>query len=125
MLAGVSTNGTSPIIARIGSGSVLTTGYLGSATEIRATPDTINFTDGFGISPSPSATDVIHAIVTLVKINGNAWVAAVTGGNSNTDYSYSGCGSNSTLGGVLDRVSITTSGGVNTFDAGVINIAYE
>lgn len=125
MLAGVSTSGTSSLIARIGSGSILTTGYLGSATEIRATPQTENFTNGFGISPEHEGSYVIHGIMTLCKITGNSWVASFTGGDSSTIYSYVGGGSNSTLSGALDRVSITTVGGSNTFDAGVINITYE
>jgi hypothetical protein len=35
-----------------------------------------------------------------------------------------GAGSN-TLSGTLDRVSITTTNGTDTFDAGSINIIYE
>jgi hypothetical protein len=35
------------------------------------------------------------------------------------------CGGDVSLGGVLDRVRITTVNGTDTFDAGSVNIMYE
>jgi hypothetical protein len=63
-----------------------------------------------------------HLVIT--NISGNGWVAS--GIMSRTD---TGAGSmntgNITLGGVLDRLRVTTTGGTDTFDAGSINILYE
>lgn len=125
MLSGVSTNGTSPIILQLGdSGGFEITDYLGSATEVRGTPDPDLFTTGFGLSQSPSATDLLYGIATIVNISGNVWVYSFIGGNSTIAYTYIGGGSK-TLSATLDRIRLTTTGGVNTFDAGSVNIMYE
>jgi len=126
MLSGVSTNGTSPIILQLGdSGGVETTpDYLGSAGELRSTPDVDLFTTGFGLSQSPSASDLLYGIATIVNISGNVWIYSFIGGSSTVVNNYIGGGSK-TLTATLDRIRLTTSGGVNTFDAGSVNIMYE
>ena len=126
MLSGVSTNGTSPIILQLGdSGGVETTpDYLGSAGELRSTPDVDLFTTGFGLSQSPSASDLLYGIATIVNISGNVWIYSFIGGSSTVVNNYIGGGSK-TLSATLDRIRLTTSGGVNTFDAGSVNIMYE
>tara|TARA_R110000868_G_scaffold257708_1_gene514966 strand:+ start:3330 stop:4223 length:894 start_codon:yes stop_codon:yes gene_type:complete len=125
MLSGVSTNGTSPVILQLGdSGGVKITDYLGSATEARATPDSDLFTTGFGLIQSPTAGEVVYGIVTIVNLSGNIWVYSFAGGCSTTVQTYIGGGSK-TLSATLDRIRLTTSGGVNTFDAGSVNIMYE
>ena len=125
MFSGISTSGTSPIQVQIGAGSFVTSGYLGSASEIRGSTDTINFTAGFGISATPVTANVHHGIMTIVNLTGTTWVASVAGGFSDIQYSLAGGGSSGSLGGALDRVRITTVNGTDTFDAGSINIMYE
>jgi len=125
LLSGVSTNGTSPLIIRLGdSGGFETSGYTGSTAEIRSTPDIDNASSGILLSPNPAATDTFDGIVTIINITGNTWVSSVVGGNSNTINSYAG-GCSKTLTATLDSIRITTSGGANTFDAGTVNIMYE
>lgn len=125
ILSGVSTNGTSPIILQLGdSAGFELTDYLGSAGEVRATPDVDLFTTGFGLLQSPSAADLFYGIATIVNISGNVWVYSFTGGSSTVANNYIGGGSK-TLSATLDRIRLTTSGGVNTFDAGSVNIMYE
>lgn len=125
MLDGVSTNGTSPIIIQLGdSGGVEITNYLGSATEIRGTPDSDLFTTGFGVIQSPIASDLFYGIATIVNLSGNTWVYCFSGGTSTSAITYIGAGSK-TLSATLDRIRITTVGGTNTFDAGQVNIMYE
>ena len=125
MLSGVSTNGTSPIILQLGdSAGVEITDYLGSAGELRSTPDVDLFTTGFGLSQSPSASDLLYGIATIVNISGNVWIYSFIGGSSTVVNNYIGGGSK-TLTATLDRIRLTTSGGVNTFDAGSVNIMYE
>jgi hypothetical protein len=125
MLNGVSTNGTSPVIVQLGdSGGVEVTDYLGSATEVRSTPDSDLFTAGFGVLQSPSAGDISYGIATITNLSGNVWVYSFTGGSSTIANNYIGGGSK-TLSATLDRIRLTTVGGVNTFDAGSVNIMYE
>jgi hypothetical protein len=124
MLSGVSTNGTSPIILQLGdSGGFEFTDYLGSAGEVRSTPDVDLFTTGFGLLQSPAAADLFYGIATIVNISGNVWVYSFTGGSSTVANNYIGGGSK-TLSATLDRIRLTTVGG-NTFDAGSVNIMYE
>ena len=125
ILSGVSTNGTSPVILQLGdSGGVEITDYLGSASEVRGSPDSDFFTTGFGLLQSPTAGDLAYGIATIVNISGNVWVYSFTGGCSTTLQTYIGGGSK-TLSATLDRIRLTTAGGVNTFDAGSVNIMYE
>jgi hypothetical protein len=125
MLSGVSTNGTSPIILQLGdSGGVEIIDYLGATAKITSTPDRVNASTGILISPDPSASDVFHGTVTILNLSGNVWVSTIIGGNSNTTIAYSG-GISKTLSATLDRIRLTTAGGVNTFDAGSVNIMYE
>ena len=125
MLSGVSTNGTSPVILQLGdSGGFEITDYLGSAAEVRSTPDLDLFTTGFGLLQSPAAADLFYGIATITNLSGNVWVYSFTGGSSTIANNYIGGGSK-TLSATLDRIRLTTVGGVNTFDAGSINIMYE
>lgn len=125
MLSGISTNGTSPIILQLGdSGGVEITSYLGSATEAKTTPDSDSFTTGFGLIQSPAASEIFYGIATIVNLSSNIWVYSFTGGSSNVSSTYIGGGSK-TLSATLDRIRLTTVGGVNTFDAGSVNIMYE
>lgn len=121
---GISTSGTSPIIVQIGSGSYTTSLYQGSAAEIKGSPDVSVFTNGFGVSQSPAATDVIFGTMTIVNLYDDYWVASFSGGNTNTNTAFLG-GGGLNLSAALDRVRLTTSGGSDTFDAGVVNISYE
>jgi len=129
MFNGVSTNGTSPPQIQIGSGSVTTSGYLGTNSIITdATfPSCVLFTTGFGIGVSTGnwATGVIvHGAITLTLQTGSTWVSAGSVGRSDFASTYFTNGSLA-LGGALDRVRITTVNGTNTFDAGSINLLWE
>jgi hypothetical protein len=127
MLSGVSTSGTSPPQIQIGSGSVTTTGYLGSSTIVNPSPVSVLFTTGFGIGANTSnwaAGVVVHGAITLTLQTGNTWVCAGSVGRSDAASTYLTNGG-VTLSGTLDRVRITTVNGTDTFDAGSINIFYE
>jgi len=125
MLQGVSTNGTSVIELRIGSGSITTTGYSGSYvyTVLSTATGGSTSTTGFQV-PGVSAGNIRSGVYTLINLSGNIWVASGCGAFSEVAGSWQG-GGNVTLGGVLDTVRLTTAGGVNTFDAGSVNILYE
>ena len=127
MFQGVSTSGSSPPQIQIGSGSFSTSGYLGSNSIVNAAPGSVLFTSGFGIGVNTSnwsAAVLVYGGVVLTNITSNTWVAAGSVGRSDTASTYLTNGSIA-LGGVLDRVRITTVNGTDTFDAGSVNILYE
>ena len=125
MFSGVSTNGTSNLIIQLGTGSTTytTSGYLGATTT--STGATITaFSTGFMVSGATSAATVFHGQVMLINLSGNLWTESGILGLSdqlNTRMS----GGSVTLGDALTALRITTVTGVNTFDAGTINILYE
>jgi hypothetical protein len=123
ILSGVSTNGTSLMQIQIGSGSVTTSGYLGTA-GIYNTASTIAFTAGFGLDQTGSAASVRHSLYTICLLGANVYVGSGVFTYSNAAVVGQSSGS-VTLGGVLDRVRITTVNGTDTFDAGSVNILYE
>ena len=125
MLSGVSTNGTSALLAQVGTSSgIVATGYLGSTDLWANSPAPTLVTQGLGIGNQNAAAYVYHAICKFTNITSNTWVGEVIGTLSNSGIIVLGT-TTIALSGTLDRVRITTVGGVNTFDAGSINIIYE
>jgi len=120
MFNGMSTSGTSSIQIQIGSGSVTTSGYVsGSAYNSVQT----NVTSGFIVAAGFAAVDTISGTMVLTLVGSNSWIASGTNNaNGGVTRICAGVGS---IGGVLDRVVVTTVNGTDTFDAGSINIQYE
>jgi hypothetical protein len=124
-ISNLSTNGTDMILVRLGvSGSAVTSGYTAVGVRVDNDPDRTQFTAGFPLSQSIAATNSYYGIYTITKLTGNTWVASFTGAD------YAGingaiAGGSIPLGGTLDSLFIQTSGGVNTFDSGTVNIMYE
>ncbi len=122
---GLSTNGTSNYTLRVGDGAIVTTGYTGSVTAIAgATPTSGTGTVGATVLTSPTAASVFRFEATISRVSGNAWTITGVGSLSNTNtttlFAF-----DIALSGALDRVRFTTIGGVDTFDAGDINISWE
>jgi hypothetical protein len=129
MLDGVSTNGTSNVIIQIGdSGGLETTGYLSYSVRLAGSSVSggQNFTNGFGMGGSMAATYVLSGsvIISLLDSSTNTWVAQGQISESSAQNGYIVSGSKS-LSATLDRITLTTSGGTNTFDAGKVSILYE
>jgi hypothetical protein len=121
MFNGVSTSGTSQIQIQLGSGSVVTTGYVCSSWT--ANTNNNNSTAGFLITGANLAANAYYGNALICNQTGNTWVEShVMGGSSS-----SSCigGGSLALSGTLDRVRITIANGTDTFDAGSINILYE
>jgi len=121
MFNGVSTSGTSQIQIQLGSGSVVTTGYVCSSWT--ANTNNNNSTAGFLITGANLAANAYYGNALICNQTGNTWVEShVMGGSSS-----SSCigGGSLALSGALDRIRITTANGTDTFDAGSINILYE
>ena len=126
MFNGVSTSGTSIMQVQIGAGSVTTSGYAtaaGSGSNA-ASPTVAQPTTGFYIVADGNAAYVRHGSLVLTNVSGNIWTASGCGGESAGGRFWT-TGGTLTLGGVLDRVVVTTVNGTDTFDAGSINILYE
>lgn len=128
VLSEVSTNGTSPVILRIGSGTVDTSGYTSYAGSCGSTFSTGNTSSiGFQLDVgTPQATSLRAGSVVLTEVTSNVWVASFgTGHAISGNYYFMGGGGSKTLAGVLDRIRLTTVNGTDTFDAGTVNILYE
>ena len=128
MLNGVSTNGTSPIVLRLGtSGGIEATGYAAGAFY---SPSLNNFRNSstdipLSVVSNTAAAAIFDGAVSVMNQTGNTWIAS--GGihesvSSSIGVSVAG---RKALSAALDRVRITTVGGTDTFDAGTINIAWE
>jgi len=125
MFNGVSTNGVSPYIIQIGSGSVTSTGYISAGINYGPTSLALaNFTTGMAVINVVAAAYTYSGIATISNISGNTWTYSAQLGSGSTAFG-SGAGSSPALSGALDRVVITTVNGTDTFDAGSINILYE
>lgn len=125
MLSGISTNGTGDLTLRIGdSGGIETTNYLGGAAVFLASSNTsAAISTGFLIDSS-SASNIIHGVFTLVKVDGNTWACHGASSNSNSGVVRLVVGTK-TLSGTLDRVRLATANGTDTFDAGTVAILVE
>jgi hypothetical protein len=125
----LSTNGTSTPMIQLGdSGGIEATGYLGGAanTENATAVVAANSTTGFLLAGLVGASSVLHgvAVLTLINPSTNTWVCAINGALSNGAVTVTG-GGRKLLSATLDRVRLTTVGGANTFDSGVVNVLYE
>jgi len=127
LLAGVSTNSTSPIQLQIGTGSTtyVTSGYTCGSGIFGGSNNTgINsYTAGF-VLPAALAADLHYTEFRLMNLSGNQWVCHGTGYSTGNPYTTIVNGTIS-LAAVLTAVRITTIAGTSTFDAGTINILYE
>ena len=125
MLNGVSTNGASIVQLQLGSGTIKTTGYLGSFSGASASAiASATLATGLGLTYGSGASTVSHGLAEINLLGSNLYVMSSMIGKSDvagTNFS----GSSVTLTGALDRIRITTVNGTDTFDAGSINIMYE
>jgi len=126
MLNGVSTNGTSDLLLRVGAGSFSTSGYASTASAGVSGGQFNNRTDGFLLT-YPSVVDacVFKGVMTFLGMGSNVWVQSGNVSDSVSQAVNSGSSGSITLGGTLDRIRLTTVNGTDTFDAGEVNIMYE
>jgi len=126
MFNGVSTNGSSNTIIQIGSGSVETSGYNGSACSVNGIQSgySTNMSAGFLLAYDQSAATTRSGTAVLTLVGSNIWTFTSMIGR--TDSAGNGwAGGSKTASGTIDRVRITNTNGTDTFDAGSINILYE
>jgi len=120
----VSTNGTSGLALQIGdSGGIETSGYRGSIADANGGSSALTGAFGLVDTATPSGLYSGHAFLVLEDSSDNTWTFNCSIARTDAADVSDGGGRKSTSA-ALDRVRITTVGGVNTFDAGVINISY-
>jgi hypothetical protein len=126
MFNGVSTSGSSNYLVQVGSGSLVTTGYLSNAAGVGGgSYIAVSSTLGFIVKNGEEAsTNVFCGQMILTTPGSNIWIACHNVSSiSATPRPGHGAGS-VTLSGALDRIRITANG-TDTFDLGSINIMYE
>ena len=120
----VSCNGTAPRLIQIGtSGGLVTSGYISSGAHAGAAESGAQSTAGFLIGNGGAVLDKTVGIVTIQTLGGNVWACQATCADGTANFIKVGAGS-ITLGGVLDRLRLSTTSGA-TFDHGSVNIAWE
>ena len=132
MLVGVSTNGTAIYRITLGdSGGLESSGYSGSVSFIgNGASPTVNVYAGAGFDLHPTggaaATLVISGAwhLNLEDASDNTWTCDGSGGYHATTAAVNATAGSKATSAVLDRVSVTTAGAADTFDAGVISISY-
>ena len=123
MFNGVSTSSTSVLQIQIGSGSVTTSGYVSQTSTIANI--SVIATSGFTQNTNPLAANINGGLFVITLVSGFSYLGSGTLNTiASTNNAYINAGT-ITLGGVLDRIRITTVNGTDTFDLGSINILYE
>jgi len=119
----VSTNGSSPVIIRLGdAGGIETSGYISNSWT--ANTNNIASTAGFHLGGSGGGTWERSGIATISTISSNRWIFTYLGSAGSAGGAEVAGGSKSTSA-TLDRLQITTINGSDAFDAGSVNISWE
>jgi hypothetical protein len=124
-ISGLSTNGTSIPLLRLGdSGGAENTGYSDSVSVVTNTSFTAaTNSTGFPTTNLNAASSVYSGMMTLIHLGSNLWVWAWNGAYTNILASCQGAG-NKTLSAELDRIQFTMVNGTDTFDGGTIQVSY-
>ena len=124
MFNGVSTSGASNFQVQLGSGSFTTSGYSGSASN-EAGSTGAAFSAGFVFQLGGGAGQSVIGVMFITLLTANTWIETSSVSDSGASVALRHGNGLVALGGVLDRVRITTANGTDTFDAGTINILWE
>lgn len=127
LMSGLSSNGSSIHLVRVGAGSIQSSGYSASGQGSTGTAfsGSVN-TTGVPLGGDNAASYVLSGRLVFEHLGGNVWsVAGNGGGNDAGGVRLWNCGGTVTLSGALDRIRLTTVNGTDAFDAGLINILYE
>lgn len=121
---GVSTNGTSNLMVQLGdAGGVEVTGYSG-ATAASDGATITNHSAGILLTAGgvvAAGNYSFQVRIVLEDSSDNTWTCKLSTSRNDAATAYFGAGSKATSA-ALDRVRITTAGGTDTGDAGVLNI---
>jgi hypothetical protein len=126
LFSSVSTNGFYNLLIQIGdSGGIENTGYNSIASDYDGS--TLEVTTGFVLNRINSSPTLFKGSIVLNLISGNTFVSSGILALSDTSIGplVASSAGTKTLSDTLDRLRITTVQGIDTFDAGVINIIYD
>ena len=127
----VSSSGVSPLILRLGAGSLQTAGYVSTAGGFSGSGVSGisgNITTGIAVTGAHSTADwTFCGHVVLEKVSGNTWIASVGGGVADgSNWLARAGGGYIPLPASLDSVRVTTLNGTDVFDSnGIMNILVE
>ena len=127
LMKAVSTNGGSDYIVRIGDTTLATSGYTSVANYVNPGANSCTGTayyGGFILTKDINAGTAFTATCTITLQSPGLYVWAFIGNNGLSGAGFFGS-SYLDLGSTLNRVTLTTLGGSDIFDAGAINIMYE
>ncbi len=128
VLNGVSTKGTNTVMFQLGTtGGIENTGYTGTSTTAISGVATVTMSAGFlaYFQSGDTAANTRNGIYELINIDDNTWVfSGVAATSTSTGYTNMSAGFK-TLGDALTTLRVTTTTGVNTFDAGKVKLIYE
>jgi len=128
MLNGVSTNGTSNTLIRLGtSGGIVASAYSSGTAftyTVANTCQAYGESSGFLICTGGYAAILLSGSITFTNLSGNTWVAAGTIYRADAIQIWTPSGIIA-LSSALTTLRLTTVNGTDTFDAGSINILYE
>jgi hypothetical protein len=118
----LSTNGTTGISIQLGdSGGIETAGYVCATVNAQTSTTELPITGG---SSAAAAVYSGSAVLTLIDAATNKWVVSAVVARTDVLAVFSLGGVKATSA-VVDRLRVKTGNGVETFDAGTINILYE
>lgn len=127
LMKAVSTNGGSDYIVRIGDTTLATSGYTSVANYVNPGANSCTGTayyGGFILTKDINSGTAFTATCTITLQSPGLYVWAFIGNNGLSGAGFFGS-SYLDLGSTLNRVTLTTLGGSDIFDAGAINIMYE
>lgn len=131
MFSGVSTNGTSNLLIRLGtSGGIQTSTYTGRTIGGQITMNSaLDWTNGVEIQHGSIVltTDVLGGsiVFNLLNASTNVWAVSGSVSRSSSPTSSSFQAGVVTLSSTMTTLRLTTANGTDQFDAGTINILYE
>ncbi len=122
ILDGVNLSGTDDLLIQLGdAGGFEATSY---DSEISEGTTGESRGDGFQITKSVGASDLLSGIITLVRINANDWISAGNTGEDSGNTNVKVSAGRKTLSAELTDIRLTPTGS-DTFDAGSVNIFTE
>lgn len=127
---GVSTNGSNELLVRAGSTTPETSGYQSSSTgfyfgsTVRFDRSAVN---GFVANPmSPSIAFNGTLTLTRLRTDSNVWISTLVSNAYDGSIFFSGWGTGTkTFSGEIDKIAVTTTTGIDIFDAGTVNVIWE
>lgn len=126
IFSGVSTTGTSQLMVQLGdSGGIENTGYSGSVVNSGSSTSTsFGNATGWLLEGASAASINVSGILTLRRVFSTNWVMSCVLANNNSAITFVSAGSKN-LSGDLTTINLRTLGGVDTFDAGLLNMHYS